>query len=221
MKIFILPAVAFALFLGCSNPADNVSAAKVTAKPSASSPDSASPQPSTPAAKRLAFGPDTSKIEFIGSKVTGSHHGGFKKFDGELLLDKQGRLLGSGNKVVIDTTSLWADNDRLTGHLKSPDFFDVATYPTATFTSTAIAQQGPNPTVTGTLTLHGVTKEISFPIQIQTSDRSADLQAEFSINRYDFEMKYPGKADDLIRKEVVIKLNLKATDSPEKQTASR
>jgi uncharacterized protein YfdQ (DUF2303 family) len=42
------------------------------------------------------------------------------------------------------------------------------------------------------------------------SDQAVDVSAQFFVNRFDFEMKYPGKADDLIRKEVVLNLKLKA-----------
>ena len=208
MKKFLaasVPILIVGLVSGCSNPADNVSAAKVStaAKPSG--------QADVTALKRYTFGPGDSKIEFIGSKVTGSHPGGFNKFDGELFVGADGKLAGHGNKVTIDTTSLYSDGDRLTGHLKSPDFFNVAAHPTSTFVTTTVTQQGTNSNVTGDLTLHGITKQISFPAAIQVSEQAVAVQADFSINRFDFEMKYPGQADNLIRKEVVMKLNVKAT----------
>jgi polyisoprenoid-binding protein YceI len=199
------------LLLGCSNPADKVAEAKVSntnASPALSESVSIS-QPAQSEARSYAFGPESSSIEFLGSKVTGKHKGGFKNFAGELHGTKD-RLSDAGNKVVIDTRSIWTDTDRLTGHLKSSDFFNVAQIPTATFISTSIAQEGTNSTVTGNLTLHGITKQISFPASIKVSEASIELIAEFFINRFDFEMKYPGKADDLIRKEVVLKLNIQA-----------
>ena len=146
---------------------------------------------------------------FIGSKVTGSHNGGFKKLSGEFRV-ANGKVADTGNKVAIDTTSIWTDTDRLTGHLKSPDFFDVARFPTATFETTSIKQDGTNSMVAGNLTLHGVTKQISFPANIQVSENSVEVTADFFINRFDFEIKYAGKTDDLIRKEVVLKLKVKA-----------
>jgi polyisoprenoid-binding protein YceI len=194
------------LLLGCSNPADNVPAANVTsntnaAKDAAQSPDSDG--------RYFAFGTNSATIAFIGSKVTGSHNGGFRKFAGEFRV-VDGKLADSGNKIIIDMTSIWADNDRLTGHLKSPDFFNVAQLPTATFVSTAIKQKDTNSIVTGNLTLHGVTKQISFPASIQLDEGTVNVAAQFVLNRFDFDIKYPGKANDLIRKEVVLKLNVKA-----------
>jgi len=198
--------IPFVAFVGCSkNPAEDVPKADVTTPSS-----TASGTTLTAGAKTYAFGPNGSTIDFIGSKVTGMHKGGFKKFAGEFQVTG-GKVADTGNKVVIDTTSLWADNDRLTGHLKSPDFFNVAQHPTAIFETTSVAQNTTNFTITGNLTLHGVKKQISFPADIKVSDAATDVTARFFINRFDFEMKYPGKADDLIRREVVLTLNIKAT----------
>jgi polyisoprenoid-binding protein YceI len=212
-----LPILVAGFVAGCSNPADSVSAAKVSAKTTTEPGAQPTVAGST---KRFVFGPDNSKIEFIGSKVTGSHNGGFQKFEGELLVAADGKLAQAGNKVTIDSTSLWTDNDRLTGHLKSPDFFNVEGYPNSTFVSSSVSQDGTNSTVTGNLTLHGITKQISFPASIEVTDQAVNVKADFSINRFDFEMKYPGKADDLIRKEVVLKLDVKAAPAP-KEVASR
>ena len=113
----------------------------------------------------------------------------------------------------IETNSIFTDTDGLTNHLKSPEFFDVAKFPTSTFVSTGIEAGSKDPkakeathTVTGNLTLHGVTKSISFPAKIAVSGDNATLDSEFFINRQDFGITYPGKANDLIRDEVVIKL---------------
>jgi len=196
-----------AALAGCAkNPAEDVPKADVGAASNATA-SSASP---SGAGKTYAFGPNGSSVEFVGSKVTGSHKGGFKQFAGELNV-VNGKVADTGNKVVINTTSLWADNDRLTGHLKSPDFFDVAKNPTATFVTSTVTTTPSNSIVAGNLTLHGVTKHISFPAKVQVSDQAVDVSAQFFVNRFDFEMKYPGKADDLIRKEVVLNLKLKAT----------
>jgi polyisoprenoid-binding protein YceI len=204
--VYFCAFVSLAMFIGCSNPADSVPKAEVASNSDTST---AKGQSSSRAARTYVFNADNSSIEWVGSKVTGKHDGGFKKFDGELHV-VDGHLTDTGNKVVIDTTSLWADNDRLTGHLKSPDFFNVNQMPTATFETTAIAAGATNSTVTGNLTLHGVTKQISFPANIQINPDTVELGAQFVLNRFDFEIKYPGKANDLIRKEVILKLKLKA-----------
>ena len=203
----LIGTVPLILWSGCSNPADDVPAAAVG---EAANPATNAATASEAGGRYFVFETNSSTIQFIGSKVTGSHNGGFKHFAGEFkVLD--GRLADSGNKVVIDISSIWVDSDRLTGHLKSPDFFDAARYPTATFVSTGIRPSGDGATVTGDLTLHGVTKSISFPAKIQVGETGVQVTAEFFLNRFDFEIKYPGKANDLIRKEVVLKLNINAT----------
>jgi polyisoprenoid-binding protein YceI len=160
---------------------------------------------------------ESSTITFIGSKVTGSHEGGFKKFAGHFYVDGT-TLAPSGHQVVIDMTSTYSDAEKLTGHLTSPDFFDVATYPTSTFTVTGIKEQssakGETHALTGNFDFHGVTKSITIPIVVSNSDNEINVTADFFINRFDFNIKYPGKTDDLIRKEVVIQFNLKATPAP-------
>ncbi len=205
MKMLV-PILPLLLFLGCSNPAKDLPAAAVD--PASNSAASAAAQ-LEPAGSYYVFGPTNAAIAFVGSKVTRSHNGGFRNLTGEFKV-VNGRLANTGNKVVVDVTSLFADDARLTGHLKTPDFLAVAQFPTATFVSTAVDQKATNATVTGDLTLHGVTKTISFPANVEVSEAGVHVTAIFVLNRYDFEIKYPGMANDLIRKEVVLKLNVKA-----------
>lgn len=164
-------------------------------------------------ATSLPITPENSKIEFTGSKVTGKHDGGFTKFSGKINLvgDKPEN---SGVSVDIETDSIYANVDDLTKHLKTPDFFDVQKFPKATFVSTKIVPDttggADNYSVTGDLDLHGVKKTITFPGTIKVGADDVTVNAEFSINRKDFGIAYAGKADDLIRDGVVIRLDLKA-----------
>ena len=64
--------------------------------------------------------------------------------------------------------------------------------------------------VTGNLDLHGVTKQISFPAAIEIDADEIRASSEFAIKRFDFDIVYPGKAEDLIRDDVLVKLNLVA-----------
>lgn len=116
----------------------------------------------------------------------------------------------SPSKIEIDMESTWSDNGKLTGHLKNADFFDVPTFPTSSFALTSIEESADGHNITGDLTLHGVTKSISFAAKVGVSDSQVTLSAEFFIKRYDFDIVYKGKVDDLIRDEVVIKLDVKA-----------
>jgi len=195
--------LATGLLVSCNNPADDTKDAEVgDAK-----------------AKELDAGPagsvkyvftDNSTIGFKGSKVTGSHTGEFKKFTGHFTL-KDGAPVGNDHKVEIDMTSLESDNEKLTGHLKSADFFDVETFPTSVFDVTKIEKVSDSEyTVTGNLAMHGVTKSVSFPATVSQSGDTAKITAEFDINRFDWDIKFAGKPDDLIRKEVVLTFDLEA-----------
>ena len=197
----ILTATAIVM-IGCKDPGAEVTPAAVEAPAQ----EQAEPTKAATPTASLAVNPSNSKIEFVGAKVTASHDGGFTDFSGKVDLAEpveQSRI-----EITIQTASLYADKEKLTKHLKSPDFFDVEKFPTATFRSTGIKKEGPQHTITGDLTLHGVTKRISFPATIQVTDAQVKANAEFSINRKDFGIVYPGMPDDLIRDLVVIKLAL-------------
>jgi polyisoprenoid-binding protein YceI len=199
----LLFASATALFLAsCENPADKTTnatvsdAVEVTAAPAA-------------AGVRYAF-TSNSEIHFTGSKVTGSHSGGFKKFTGGFTVANNA-LTGTGQKIVIDMNSLWSDDEKLTGHLKSGDFFNVEKFPESSFELTGLkaASEG-SYQVSGNLTIMGNSKNITFPATASVTDGKARIHAKFDINRKDFGIVYAGKADDLIRDEVVIELKLEA-----------
>jgi len=210
-KYFAIVMLALAVVISaCANPA----ADKPHATVSEASQNADASKPA--GAETLAITPENSKIEFVGSKVTGSHNGSFKQFNGTIDLVKDG-LEKSRVTVDIDTTSIVTDTDRLTAHLKTPDFFDVAKYPKANFTSTKIepvTTAGATHTVTGNLDLHGVKKSISFPATIQVAPDAASVNAEFAINRKDFGISFAGATNDLIRDEVVMKLTVKAQRKP-------
>ena len=213
MRIIALVLVSFtALLCACEDPSANKPKAQ-TADPSNAVAASNKAPALTGAALSLPISPESSKIEFTGSKVTGSHEGGFTKFSGaiDLINDKPE---DSKVSVDIETASIYANVDQLTNHLKTADFFDVEKFPKATFTSTKIAHSDGSPadsyTVTGDFELHGVKKAITFPATIQVGSDAVTVKSEFTINRKDFGIMYAGKADDLIRDGVVIRLDINA-----------
>lgn len=191
---------------GCSDPAANKPKATVSnSAPEAETAKSAN-------AETLAITPENSKVEFVAAKVTRSHNGSFKQFSGTIDLVNNSP---ESSRVTIDvqTNSVVTDEDALTKHLQTPDFFDVAKFPKATFTSTKIepnTASGATHNISGNFDLHGVKKSITFPATVQITPDNVTVKAEFSINRKDWGLLYPGKADDLIRDGVVIKLNVNA-----------
>lgn len=154
---------------------------------------------SATAADKYKLDGDNTKIEFTGTKKDGKHTGGFKTLTGEVTNDGGWKI-----DVTIDTNSLYSDDDKLTGHLKAGDFFAVKDHPTAKFTSSKIAKGDKGYTVTGTLTLCGKSKEISFPAEITAGD-TFTLKSEFKIDRTDYGMTYgAGKVDNDVALKVAV-----------------
>jgi polyisoprenoid-binding protein YceI len=191
-------------FIACSNPAADKSKAVTGAASQVASPASAQ-------GEKYLITPQNSKVEFIGAKVTGQHHGSFGDFAGHV--DYAGTPENSRVSITIKSDSITTDTPDLTKHLKTADFFDVAKFPEASFVSTSIkpgGDKGASHTVTGNLTLHGVTKAITFPANINVTPALASVDSTFSINRKDFGINYAGAADNLIRDDVVLTLVIRA-----------
>jgi polyisoprenoid-binding protein YceI len=162
-----------------------------------------------------SFSQAGSSVDFVGAKVTKKHDGKIGAFNGVVQLIENDPVKSSV-RVELDLDSLSVDEPKLAKHLKSPDFFDVAKFPKASFQSTSIKAGGENGathTVTGNLDLHGVKKQISFPARIKVNPERVQVEAEFAINRKDFGINYPGMADDLIKDDVLILLKLDAKKS--------
>lgn len=191
-------------FAACSNPAADAPAAEVGEATAAAE------APTATAGAVTYTLTDDSVIEWTASKVTRSHDGTFPDVEGTISL-VDGAPEASSVEVTIDTTTLTSDTDQLTTHLKSADFFDVEAHPEASFRSTAITPQGDGTyQVAGVLDMAGVSKQVSFPATIEVAEDAVRTQAEFSINRFDWEIDYAGAADDLIRDEVLLRFDLRA-----------
>ena len=123
--------------------------------------------------------------------------GEFSKVSGVVSFDDQ-NLSKSSVAATIDATSLNTRVAKRDEHLKSPDFLDVAKYPTLTFTSKKVEQLGDRKfTVTGDLTIHGVTREVVLDVEgspAAVQDPSGNLRlggvATTKINRTDFGLQW-------------------------------
>src|SRR5215813_9090014 len=93
----------------CTNPAAD--------KPKAVTSEAAPTSSSAPQGEKFAITPDTSKIEFVGSKVTGSHHGSFARFSG--VIDFVGQPEKSKVSITIEMDSESTDTEGVTKHLKT------------------------------------------------------------------------------------------------------
>lgn len=228
-----LAAIALAGGACAPNPADDAPAALVSSGPTAAAPaavdgaaaapDSAYPAAASavdaaPAAGAAAGGgaiPLTGRIGFVASKVTRTHDCVFASWTGSL---DPGSGTADTAKLTfsVDVASIGCDaadggNARLEKHLASDDFFAAGTHPAATFTSTSITEggeSGATHTIAGDLTIRGITRQIAFPANVTVGDGSVSATAEFSVNRQDWEIRYPGQPDDLVRDNVLIKVEL-------------
>ena len=153
-----------------------------------------------------------------------SHNGTISVTEGTVSVENNNISAGS---FTIDMNSIMnadlteADkNGMLVGHLKSPDFFDAAAFPTASFavTRSEVATGDPAAThyVYGNLTLKGITNEIKVPAQVSVSGDDLKITAAFAIDRAKWEVKYGSGSffenlgDKLINDEIEFTLDLVA-----------
>jgi polyisoprenoid-binding protein YceI len=144
-----------------------------------------------------------SNINFTGSKFSGTHSGGWGKFEGTVIVP-DGDFTKAYIRIDIDMKSTFSDDTDLTAKLVGEEFFEADTYPTSTFIATKIEGSGEEFDVSGNLTLHGITKNLTFPALVELSDNGLIAEAEFSFNRKDFDINYDGLADDAIRDNVLM-----------------
>ncbi len=207
--ITIIALVGLALAVGCESEIDDKPAALVS-EAEASEQAEVDEVDDTVETRTLAIDSQKSSIGWVGAKVTGDHTGGFNEWSGTV--EERGGELRRLN-FTVDTRSIFSDNDRLTGHLKSDDFFDVETYPEASFTSTRIAKseaEGATHEITGNFTIRGVTHGVTFPATVEIGE-TLKANTEFTIDRFDFGIEFAGQPDDLIRKEVLLKIALETS----------
>jgi polyisoprenoid-binding protein YceI len=105
--------------------------------------------------------PAHSEVDFSVSHLTISHvHGRFGHVTATVTLD-EGDIAKSSVNATIDVTGIDTGEEARNNHLKTDSFFDVAKFPAATFTSTSVAKTADGLSITGNLTLHGVTKPVT------------------------------------------------------------
>ena len=178
---------------------------------------------------------DQSTLGWEGYKPTGQHHGIVGLNRGEVMLS-DGKL--TGGKFTFDMNTITVHdltdpewNGKLTGHLKSADFFEVETYPTATFEITEVKpvdanmvdlskEKGdviPTHAITGNLTMKGITKGITFHARVDNN--GDELVAEsnmFFLDRTEWNVQFKSKKifaelkDDFINDEMGIKFQIVA-----------
>lgn len=170
-----------------------------------------------------------SSLRWEGAKITETvHYGTVNITEGSLSFD--GGNLEAGN-FVIDMTSILVQDLtedtgklKLEGHLKSGDFFLVEEFPTASFEITSVAaldaEAGATHSVSGNLTIKGITNGITFPATISVDDATATASATFEINRNEWGVLWGGSKteqsikdflqNNLIKDMITFRVNLTA-----------
>ncbi len=162
-----------------------------------------------------------SAVEFaVKHMMVSRTKGRFAKFDGQIELDEQ-NLAGSSVAVVIDVASIDTNDEKRDEHLRGADFFDAATYPKITFTSTNITQKGGDKfEVLGDLTIKDVTEQVVLKVEAQGAGTSpwgqqvAGYEASTSINRKDFGLTWNVALETggfLVGDEIKINLDVELT----------
>jgi polyisoprenoid-binding protein YceI len=147
--------------------------------------------------------PMHSEVDFTVTHLTISNvHGRFGKIDATVVYDAA-NVTKSSVKATIDISTVDTGEEARDKHLKTPDFFDAANFPTATFVSTGVSKSGNNLIVNGNLTLHGVTKPVTLtvegpsgPVQGMDHKQHAGFNATTTISRTAFGIgtKFPSGA---------------------------
>jgi polyisoprenoid-binding protein YceI len=163
-----------------------------------------------------------STVTWHASKVTGSHYGKVPLSDGKLDYSN-GKITGGSfemdmsNLTVEDLTDA-GSNQKLTGHLKSDDFFSVAKFPKAMMKITNVkTTDGKTYEITANLTIKGVTTPVTFPATLTMVNGKMVTTAEIKFDRTKYDIKYRSGsyfedlADKLIYDEVKLDVKLVAT----------
>lgn len=151
--------------------------------------------------------------------VVNNVKGLFEDYSGTILYDEKD-ITKSSVKAVIKTASIDTGNEKRDEHLRNADFFDAQKYPEITFASKRIMKQGDGYAAVGTLTMHGVSKEVTIPFTVAGPIKDPwgnlrmGVEGGLTINRQDFGISWSKTMDSgglVVGNDVKIELNLEAT----------
>jgi polyisoprenoid-binding protein YceI len=156
-----------------------------------------------------------STLKWNAAKVVGEHHGTVGIKDGTV--NTTGNAITGGTFVIDMTSIVCIDNARVGAHLLNQDFFEVDKFPTATFVISKVTPGANGATVTGKLTVKGITKDLTFPAQLSVDGNSLNAKANITVNRLEYDLRYrsaaffSGLGDRAIKDEFIMTLDLTAT----------
>jgi polyisoprenoid-binding protein YceI len=163
------------------------------------------PAPSVPQISKWELDPENSSVEFVCKHVFTNVRGMFPKPSGTVVLDDT-TPAHSKVDVTMDVNAITTGVEERDTHLKGPDFFDAAKYPAITFVSTGISKSSATSySVTGNLTMHGVTKPVTLAVTAPPPFNHAGgvrrgIEATTTVNRKDFGLlwEFPGEGAGVV-----------------------
>ena len=174
-----------------------LAAAPASAQPAMPTTPPGAPEPSRVAAGTYAVDPDHTLVGWeINHMGFSKYFGLFGKVTGTLVLDPAAAAADKLD-VTIPIASLAVVSEHLSEHLKTADFFNIAQFPEAHFTSTAVTVSGTSAVITGNLTLHGVTRPVTLHARFTGAGQALPMMggkatvgfsAQATIRRSDFGM---------------------------------
>ena len=170
-----------------------------------------------------AIDPEHSQVDFgIKHMAISTVRGRFAITDGTIVLDEKNladdSVVATINVASVDTGVAQRDT-----HLRSPDFFDTAKFPTATFKSTRVVHAGEGYDVTGDLTLHGVTRPVTLHMDPPSKEQIGmdkkphrGFSATTTLHREDFGLTWNGtlkSGDAMLGDDVKMTFDIEAAQS--------
>jgi polyisoprenoid-binding protein YceI len=194
---------------------------KDTAK-EAETTEAVAPTEKTDISTKYKVNTEGSTIMWTGHKPTGKHNGTIAIESGVMTMKdnvlESGTFLINMNSInVMDIPVEEKGHAKLTNHLKSDDFFDVAQYPTSAFEVTGIETVDGKTMLSGNLNMKNVTNNVTIPVTInQNGDMLVITSETFTIDRSKWDVKYGSKSffdnlgDKFIDNDIELKINVSA-----------
>jgi polyisoprenoid-binding protein YceI len=174
------------------------------------------------AAETYRVDADHANVDFQVRHFMSQVSGAFNTFEGTIVIDRE-EPEASSVEFTIQANSIDTNNDRRDEHLRSPDFFDVASHPIITFESTSMTKVGEDSyEVTGDFTMRGVTRSITLPVQVlgemkdPWGNQRIGFETSTTIDRKEYGVSWNQTLDQgglILGDDVKVSINLQAVES--------
>jgi len=173
-----------------------------------------------PAPGTYTIDPVHTNVGFIARHLVASKvRGHFTDFSGSFTVGDTTET--SSVEFTVQAASISTNNEMRDGHLKSADFLELEKYPTLTFSSTSLSAKGDDFVLVGDLTIHGVTKSVTFDLEYLGSGPGmgegvtvAGFEARGEIDRRDFGINFEGALENgslIVSNKIVLEITAEAS----------